>query len=118
MVMVMVRNLYGLKSSESAWRTIFVETLRDMYFVPKVTDPDVYRRRARKNNGEDDYELLFIYVYDFLCFSKNPHLTMDALDFTYDPNSGSVGPLKIYLGDEINKYQVTSGKSHWIMSST
>ena len=43
---------------------------------------------------------------------------MDALDLTYDLKYGSVGTPTIYLGTEINKYQVKSGKYHWSMSST
>ena len=43
---------------------------------------------------------------------------MDALTLTYYLKDGSVGPPKIYMGAEIKKYQVRSGKSHWSMSST
>ena len=43
---------------------------------------------------------------------------MDALDFTYDLKYGLVGPKNIYLGNEIKKYQVRSGKYHWRMSGT
>ena len=50
--------------------------------------------------------------------SPNPLLNMDALNLIFDPNIISVGPPKINLGAEIKKYQVRSGKSQWIMSST
>ena len=49
----MVRVLYGLKSSESYWRIMFEETLRDIYFVLTVADPDVYQRLVGKPNGEE-----------------------------------------------------------------
>ena len=52
-VMVMVRDLYGLKSSGVSWRTMFAETFRNVDFVPMVPDPDVCRRWVRKSNGED-----------------------------------------------------------------
>jgi hypothetical protein len=117
-VMVVVRALYGLKSSGAAWRTMFAETLKEMGFEPTLADPDVYRRRARKQNGMEYYELLLVYVDDVLCCSHNPQAVMDALALTYDLKDGSVGPPTIYLGAEIKKYQVKSGKSHWSMSST
>ena len=63
-VMVMFRDLYGLKSSVSAWRNISVKALRDMDFVPTVANQDIYRRQARKTNGDDYYELLLLYVND------------------------------------------------------
>ena len=117
-VMVMVRDLYWLKSSGAVWRTMFEETLRNTNFVPTVADPDVYRIQARKTNGEDYYELLLLYVDDVLCCLKNSQLIMDKLNLTYDLKKRLVGPLNIYLGIVINKYQVGSGKYYWRMSST
>ena len=38
---------------------------------------------------------------------------MDALSLTYDLKEGSVGTPTIYLGAEIKKYQVASGKEHY-----
>ena len=37
--MVMVRDFYRLNSSGADWSTMFVETLRNMDFVPTVADP-------------------------------------------------------------------------------
>ena len=65
-VMVMVRYIYVLHSSGADWRTVFMETLHDMYFVPAVPDPDVYHRQENTHNGGDYYELLLVYVYDKL----------------------------------------------------
>ena len=38
-IMVTGRDLYGLKSSGSAWRYIYAKTLNDVDFVPMVADP-------------------------------------------------------------------------------
>ena len=43
---------------------------------------------------------------------------IDALDLTHDLKDGSMVPSKIYLGTEIRKYKINSGKSHWSISST
>ena len=86
--------------------------MHDMDFVPSVSDPDVYSKWSRNNNGEDYYKLLTVYVDDILCCSHNPQLIMNAPDFMYDLKDGSMGPPTIYLGAEIKKYQVKSGKSH------
>ena len=79
---------------------------------------EVYRRRARKHNGEDYFELLLVYVDDVLCCLQNYHLTMDAMVLMFDIKDGSVVPPNIYLGAETNKYQVMSGKYHWSMPIT
>ena len=43
---------------------------------------------------------------------------MDVLALNYELKEGLVGPLTIYLGGKIKKYQVTSGKLHCSMSNT
>ena len=49
--MVIVRDLYGLKSIGAAWIKMFVETLHDMDYVSTVDDPGIYCKRSRKTNG-------------------------------------------------------------------
>ena len=116
--MVMVRGLYGLKRSVAAWRTLFIETFRNMDFVPTVADTDIYRRKARKSNYEDCYELLLVYVDCVLCCLSKPHFVMNVMALTYDLKYESVELSTIYLGAKIKKYQFKFGKSHWSMSST
>ena len=60
--MVVVRALYGLKASGASWREMFADTLIAMNFIPTQADPDVYRRKSRKPDGEEYYELLLVYV--------------------------------------------------------
>ena len=43
-IMVMVWDLYGLKSRGADQRKMSTEKLRDIYFVPTVADPHVYGR--------------------------------------------------------------------------
>ena len=53
-----------------------------------------------------------------LCCSQKTQLIMDVLALTYDMKAGSVGLPTFYLGAEIKKYKVKSGKYHWIMPIT
>ena len=50
-IMIVVRALYGLKSSGAAFRALLVETLHDLGYVPSKADPDVWMRPAVKSNG-------------------------------------------------------------------
>ena len=86
--------------------------------MPTQADPDVYRRRAQKANGEKYSKLLLVYVDDVLTCSHAPQAIMDDLAMTCNLKEGSVGEPTIYLGAEIKKYQVKSGKEHYSMSST
>ncbi len=47
-VAVIVRALYGLKSSGAMWRSHFAANLRDMGFTSSLGDPDVWFRAAEK----------------------------------------------------------------------
>ena len=46
--MIVVRALYGLKTSGASWRAMFSQTLKDMGFESTKADPDVYIRPATK----------------------------------------------------------------------
>ena len=109
-VLVIVPALYGLKSSLESWRTMFADTLLAMNFVPNQADPDFYRRKSRKPDGEEYYELPLFYVDDVLACLHDPQAIMDDLALTYDLKEGSVRAPTIYLGAEIKKYQVGNGK--------
>ena len=50
-IMIVVRALYGLKSSGAAFRALLAETLYDLDYLPTKADPDVWIRLAVKANG-------------------------------------------------------------------
>ena len=50
-IMIVVRALYGLKSSGVAFRALLAETLYDLGYLPTKADPDVWIRLAVKANG-------------------------------------------------------------------
>ena len=48
--MIVVRALYGLRSSDAAFRALLAEVLYDMGCVPIKADPNIYLRPAIKSN--------------------------------------------------------------------
>lgn len=50
-VLILVRALYGLRSSGSSWRSTLATTLESLDFLNTIADPDVWRQRATKPNG-------------------------------------------------------------------
>ena len=86
--MVVVRELYGLKSFGALLRSMFCERLSEMNFVPFQTDTDVYQRRSQKANGEDYYELLLVYINDVLTCYHEYQAIMDDLALIYDLKEG------------------------------
>ena len=63
--MIIVRALYGLKSSGAAWHDHFAQTLHDLGFKTSYADPDVWMRPAI-HHGKQYYEYIFVYVDDLL----------------------------------------------------
>ena len=66
---IIIKALYGLKSSGVAFRAFLAETLDDIGFKSSETDPDVWLKPAVKLNGEEYYKYILVYVDDILCIS-------------------------------------------------
>ena len=116
-VCVLVKALYGLRSSGAAWRKHFADTLRTMNFVPTEADPDVWLRPATTDGGFDYYEMVCVYVDDILCVSKDPGALLGVIQESYELKKGSVKPPDIYLGATIEKTETKDGVPCWAMSS-
>jgi len=79
---VIVRALYGLKTSGAAWHSLLAESITAMGFQHSLADPDVWFRPATKHNGFEYYEYLIVYVDDILVLShqaKEVMLTIEQL---------------------------------------
>jgi len=116
-VMIIVRALYGLKTSGAAWRATFAQTLVEMGYVSSKVDPDVWLRKAMRTDGHHYYEMLLIYVDDILCISHQPQSTMDQIQQLFQLKDESIGPPKRYLGANISQYQLPDGSEAWSASA-
>ena len=118
---VIVKALYGLKSSGARWRDHMALTLREFGFVSSLGDPDVWMKPKKKTNGEAYWEYVLVYVDDILCVSHEPQAFMDYIATKYTLKSGSVKEPDAYLGAEIRKYYIAESddpsKVRWAMSS-
>ena len=104
---IIVRALYGLKSSGAAWRSHFAQSLRDLGFESCLADPDVWRRSAVKKDGSKYYEYVLVYVDNQLTVSENPQEIINALKgepFKYEMKD--IGEPTRYLGATIGKYEL------------
>ena len=115
-VMLIVRALYGTKSAGASWRKMLAETMADLKYKPTRADPDVWIRPMVKPDGFEYYEMLLIFVDDLLGVSHAPKETMDALAKLYELKAGSVGEPTMYLGANIEKFQLPDGRIVWSQS--
>jgi hypothetical protein len=102
---IIVRALYGLKSSGAAWHAKFSETLHGLNFKPTIADPDVWYRPACKPNGFEYYEYILVYADDILVLSHAPSLIMETLKKAYRLKDEPSIPTT-YLGATIRQWNI------------
>eukprot|EP00978_Attheya_sp_CCMP212_P043703 scaffold289776_cov54-Attheya_sp.AAC.1 len=103
---VLVRALYGLKTSGAAWRAHISGNMRELGFEPSNADPDIWMRAATKLDGFKYYEYILIYVDDILALGEHPEKVMISLSEIYqlkkDKKTGKTyAPPERYLGANI-----------------
>jgi Reverse transcriptase (RNA-dependent DNA polymerase) len=113
---LIVRALYGLRSSGAMWRQHMANTLTAADFQSCKADPDVWMRPAMKGNGEKYYEYVLCYVDDILCCSERPKLIMDYLASVYTLKAGLVKEPDVYLGADVKKFAIGVDQSAWGIS--
>ncbi len=116
-VVVIVRALYGLKSSGARFREHLAQSLRDAGFTSCKADPDVWLRKAEKPDGTKIYEYVLCYVDDCIFQGLDPKAFMDGLRKSYTLKDGSVKEPDAYLGADIRQMQLSNGEVAWALSS-
>eukprot|EP00978_Attheya_sp_CCMP212_P031001 scaffold115875_cov27-Attheya_sp.AAC.1 len=115
LVMIIKKARYGLKSSGASWRNMISQTMLDAGYENTYADPDVWRRRAVKDDGTHYYELILVYVDDIMSISQIPPKTMDMIGKLYDLKD-SVGEPERYLGVYLMKWTLQDGREVWSAS--
>ena len=115
--MIVVRALYGLKSSGADFRALLAETLYDLGYLPTKAYPDVWIRLTVKANGFEYYEFVLCYVDDVLSISHDTQKTMDGIKNTFKLKNDKIKEPENYLGADLSKMTTTDGHVCWTMSS-
>ena len=116
-IMIVVRALYGLKSSGAAFRAYLAEKLWEIGFQPSQVDNDVWMRPDVKSDGFEYYEYVLCYVDDVLSISKDPSRITNCLKSTFKLKDDKVDAPEIYLGAELSQMTNEDGKYCWAMSA-
>ena len=115
--MLVVRALYGLKSSGAAFRAFLAEHLHDMGFRPSLADPDVWMRPAIGENGFKYWEYVLCYVDDVLAISHKPMKIMRSIQVKFKIKNDKMEEPDTYLGADISKFENDDGCLCYAMSS-
>jgi len=120
---IIVRALYGLKSSGARWRDHLAMILMQAGFKNSKADPDVWMRKAQKSNGFFYWEYVLCYVDDILAISHDPQGILNVIAKKVTLKPGSIEEPKSYLGANISKCTILDGnnqtamKQVWTMSA-
>ena len=117
---VLTKALYGLRTSARAWRMHLGQVLElEMHFEACKADPDVWMRKATKEDGTEYHELLLVYTDDILIISHRPREAMSQLDQNFLVKSDSIGSPSTYLGAQVGTYRFPEepDKVYWTLSS-
>ena len=61
-LMLITRALYGLKTSSASFRSYLENTLYELGYTPKKSDPDVWLQKYVKAGGFQNYDMVLCYV--------------------------------------------------------
>jgi hypothetical protein len=107
-VLILVKALYGLRSSSRAFRRHFADFLRSLGFRPTRYDRDVWMRLREEHDG---YDYICTHVDDFKIVARVPNRWMEQISAVFLLKS--VGPPSYYLG---NDYNWSEENSAWVVS--
>ena len=114
---IVSKALYGLKSAGASFRSFLAKKFDAMGFVSCVADPDVWRRPATKENGDEYYEYMMTYVDDIIALSEDATSVMEELRQSgIKFKNDKIEPPTNYLGAKLTR-RVMDGVSRWAISS-
>ena len=99
--MVIVRALYGLKTSGAAWRNHLSEGLNELGFKSSLADHDVWFKTDINDQGQKYYSYILVYVDDLLTISERPKNYLDWINMMFRLKPSSVKSPYQYLGNTI-----------------
>ena len=109
-VVVVVRALYGLKSSALQFRNFLADILSNrMGFTSSLADPDLWYKPATKKDGSEYYSYILVYVDDVLIIDEAPKQFMEMIQVDVTVKPDSIQEPKTYLGADLNKVYYNDG---------
>jgi hypothetical protein len=94
-IAILIKALYGLRSSSRAFRAHFADFLRQLGFFLTKYDQDIWMHLHEKKNG---YNYICTHVDDFKVVAKKPERWVNEISAVFLLKS--VGPPSYYLGND------------------
>ena len=92
-LMVIIKALYGLRSSGARWHDRLFDALSEMGFKPSRANSDIWMQEK-----DGHYEYVAVYVDDLLIASQDPQVIIDWLEKKNLFKLKGTGPVSFHLG--------------------
>jgi hypothetical protein len=115
--LIIVRALYGLKSSGAAFRHHLAACMDALEYFLCPTDPDVWMRKTTKGGETPYYEFTLVYTDDLLVISENPQDMLQQVDKYFPMKPKSIAKPDIYLGVKETSIKLPNDVNCWGLSS-
>jgi hypothetical protein len=116
---LIVRALYGLKSSGEAFRNHLAECMNHLGWHPCRADRDLWMKaETRPDDGVLYWVYILIYADDILCVHHDPGSPLSKLDEYFKMKEGSIQVPTFYLGAKLKNSVLPNGVVACGMSSS
>ena len=113
------RALYGGKSSGADFWRHLRTCMQHLGFTSCKADGDIWMRPTQKEDGQDYWEYVLLYVDDALCISeRGKDVLQNEIGKYFYIKEGTIGPPNIYLGNKVSKVTLENGVEAWSFSSS
>ena len=113
---LIVRALYGLKSSGAAFRAHLADCMRHMGYKSCMADPDLWMKEEVDKDGDKYYAYVLCYVDDVLVIHHDAMTQLSRIDKYFKLKPDSMGDPEMYLGAKLKEHQAANGVWCWTMS--
>jgi hypothetical protein len=113
---IIVRALYGLKSSGAAFHKHLADCMTAIGYSPCLADPDLWMKPECDTAGDKYYSYILCYVDDILVVHHDADKVLDRVGKFFMLKPESVGKPNVYLGAKLREHQCPNGVNAWTMS--
>ena len=113
---IIVRALYGLRSSGAAFRAHLADCMRHIGYTSCKADPDLWLKPMKNEDGVEYYSYVLCYVDDVLVIHHDAMGVLDKIDKYLTMKPTSKGDPGMYLGVKLKYTKTANGVMAWAMS--
>jgi hypothetical protein len=114
---LVVRALYGLKSSGAAFRNHLAACMVHLGYTQCAADADLWMKaEVRPDDGQMYYAYVLLYVDDALVIHHDGMSVLKHIDHYFKMKPESMGDPDLYLGCKLRKFVMPNGVEAWVNS--